>query len=140
MRPSACALPWTNLCARRFDTSAPSSSTRRPMALEATCPNTATRCGMESTSDALDERLVTREFLQKIMHRLFVIRRMQHPFAQHAEMVRKILRGGVHVGTTPSRKPRLPFPQTLSTFLPCPSSAPLPRRCLVRRRICGRPR
>src|ERR1035441_8325048 len=36
---------------------------------------------------------------------------------------------------TPSHKPPRLFPRILSTSLPCLSSAPLPRRCLVRRRI-----
>src|ERR1039458_10148843 len=36
--PVPCAFPWTKRCSRRYDTSAPSSSTRRPMALEATRP------------------------------------------------------------------------------------------------------
>ena len=33
-----------------------------------------------------------------------------------------------------------PSRQILSTSLPSPFSTPLPRRCLARRRICGRPR
>src|SRR5204863_8497770 len=33
------------------------------------------------------------------------------------------------------RKPPRPFPRTPSPFLPSLSSTPLPRRCLVRRRI-----
>src|SRR5688572_5696456 len=38
---------------------------------------------------------------------------------------------------TPSRKPPRPFPRTPLTSIPSPSSASLPRRYLVRRRICG---
>src|SRR5207237_4596366 len=36
------------------------------------------------------------ELIENIIDRMFVIRRMQHPLTQHAEMMREILRGGIH--------------------------------------------
>ena len=43
----------------------------------------------------LEELHVARELFEKIIHRQFVIRRMQHPLAKHAKVVREILGGGV---------------------------------------------
>src|SRR5213082_1223005 len=48
------------------------------------------------------------------------------------ESATNVVRGNMMI-TTPSRTPPRPFPRTPSTFLPSPSSEPLPRRCLARR-------
>src|SRR5437773_15002 len=45
------------------------------------------------------KRHVAREFLKKIIYGQFVISRMQHPLAQHIEMMQKILRGGIHASS-----------------------------------------
>ena len=42
------------------------------------------------------KRDVAGELRKKIIDGQFVICRIQHPFAQHIEMMRKILRGGIH--------------------------------------------
>ena len=45
------------------------------------------------------KRHVAREFLKKIIDRQFVICRMQHPLAQRTEVMREILRGGIHASS-----------------------------------------
>src|SRR5437016_14356534 len=64
----------------------------------------------------------------------------EHGLSSDAEHLLKLWVHIVEMVTkfTPSRKPPRLFPRTPSTFLPSLSSAPLPRRCPVRRRICGR--
>src|SRR6266498_1471875 len=47
------------------------------------------------------EPRISREFFQEIADRHLVGCGMQHPLAQHTEMIRKILRGGVHRRRTP---------------------------------------
>ena len=45
------------------------------------------------------KRHVAREFLKKIIDGQFVISRMQHPLAQRTEVMREILRGGIHANS-----------------------------------------
>ncbi len=47
----------------------------------------------------LHELHIARELFEKIIHRQFVIRRMQHPLAKYTKVVREILGGGVQANS-----------------------------------------